>query len=251
MAKADIWMPFYVADYLADTMHLTAAEHGAYLMLICHYWKTGPLPNDATRLSIISKLGDAWSISSGTLLAFFEQCDGMLVHRRIDKEKADAIDNKAKNQARAQDAANKRWGKHASSNAQSMRQAMPESCPSPSPSPSLKSKSNTTPDGELFPNVSDQIISDFKAMRSQQKAKITKTVLDGINREALKAGVSLEDALRICCERGWRGFKSEWILEPARGSPKKEKFDPLAYINRNRKQNNEPPTFDADSGKPV
>ncbi len=142
MAKADIWMPFYVADYLADTMHLTAAEHGGYLMLICHYWKTGPIPNDDERLATITKLGDAWSNARSILLAFFEHCDGMLVHRRIDQEKADAIDNKTRKQAKAKDAAAKRWSKHASSNAQSNAQAMPDRCPSPSPSPtSIKPKS--------------------------------------------------------------------------------------------------------------
>lgn len=37
------WMAFYVADYLADTLHLSATEHGAYLLLISHYWVHGGL----------------------------------------------------------------------------------------------------------------------------------------------------------------------------------------------------------------
>lgn len=80
-------------------------------------------------------------------------------------------------------------------------------------------KKKTTPDGELFPNVDGQVVIDFKAMRNKQKAAITKTAIEGIEREAAKAGMSLEAALRMCCERGWRGFKAEWVQQQARGSP--------------------------------
>tara|TARA_R110000782_G_scaffold201861_1_gene290460 strand:- start:485 stop:1252 length:768 start_codon:yes stop_codon:yes gene_type:complete len=148
MAKADIWMPFYVADYLSDTMHLTPAEHGGYLMLILHYWKSGPIPDDDARLATISRLGDAWSNASSTLRAFFKQQDGMLVHSRIDREKVDALDNKAKNQARAKAAADKRWSKNATSNAPSMPQALLNECPSPSPSSSLNSKAIVISDAD-------------------------------------------------------------------------------------------------------
>jgi len=133
--KTDIWMPFYVADYLSDTMHLTPAEHGAYLMLILHYWKSGPIPDDDVRLSIISRLGDAWSNASSTLRAFFKHSDGMLIHTRIEQEKTNAIDNKVRNHKRAVNAASKRWGNDAKSNATSMLQALLDECPSPSPSP--------------------------------------------------------------------------------------------------------------------
>lgn len=69
------------------------------------------------------------------------------------------------------------------------------------------------PDGDdLFPGISPQIVKDFKAIRKGKKAAITKTAIAGIAREAAKAGLTLEAALAMCCERGWAGFKHEWVV---------------------------------------
>jgi hypothetical protein len=62
-------------------------------------------------------------------------------------------------------------------------------------------------------NIDSVISADWIELRKQKKAAVTKTAIDGILREATKAGLSLEDALRICCERGWASFKAEWVAD--------------------------------------
>lgn len=80
------WMPLYVADYLADTGHLTAAEHGAYLLLIMHYWTRKGLPKDERQLARIARLSpEEWSASRDTLAALFGEG---WTHKRIDGELA-------------------------------------------------------------------------------------------------------------------------------------------------------------------
>lgn len=76
-----------------------------------------------------------------------------------------------------------------------------------------KKDKKTTPVGDLLDGVDRQVAGDFTALRNKLRAPITKTALDGIRREAEKAGISLDRALAMCCERGWRGFKAEWVSD--------------------------------------
>ena len=62
--------------------------------------------------------------------------------------------------------------------------------------------------------MSQQVWQDFKKQRKTLRAAITKSAIDGIRREADKAGWSMEAALAECCARGWRGFKSDWVGTP-------------------------------------
>lgn len=59
--------------------------------------------------------------------------------------------------------------------------------------------------------VSDSVWSDFLAIRKAKRAPLTATALEGIEREATKAGMNLADVLALCCTRGWQGFKADWV----------------------------------------
>lgn len=94
------WMPLYVADYRADTAHLSAAEHGAYLLLIMHYWQTGSLPIDDEPLARIACMKPAeWRKARLTIAAFFT---AEWKHKRIDAELAKATEISSKRRASAQ-----------------------------------------------------------------------------------------------------------------------------------------------------
>lgn len=78
------WMPFYPADYLADTSHLTTQQHGAYVLLLLRYWVAGGIPQDDEQLAQITRLPlDVWLIEKPTILAFFASD---LTHKRVEIE---------------------------------------------------------------------------------------------------------------------------------------------------------------------
>ena len=83
------WMPLYVGDYLGDTGHLTTTQHGAYLLLMMHYWRKGELPDDDRQLSKITKLPlKTWCDYRTTLQDFFYEG---WKHKRIDAELAKMV----------------------------------------------------------------------------------------------------------------------------------------------------------------
>lgn len=62
-------------------------------------------------------------------------------------------------------------------------------------------------------DVPAAVFADFLTIRKAKRAPLTATALGGIRREADKAGVTLEEALTVCCERGWVGFRADWYHE--------------------------------------
>jgi hypothetical protein len=61
--------------------------------------------------------------------------------------------------------------------------------------------------------VSTEVWDSFVKQRKASRAVITTTVIKSIQKEADKAGWTLEQALAECAARGWRGFKADWVAD--------------------------------------
>src|SRR5262249_39421362 len=102
----------YWGDYLKDTGHLSTLEHGAYLLLIGHYWSSGtPLPDDDVKLRRIAKVESVsqWRKIKPALSAFFSVGDGVCRPGRIDRELVVALKRSGDAKAKAEKAARARW----------------------------------------------------------------------------------------------------------------------------------------------
>jgi len=99
------WMPLFWGDFLANTMHLSAQEAGAYLFLIAHAWEhDGEIPSDRVRLARIAHVRqDQWNKVWSAVQNFFEIKAGgpsidRYTHRRVTDElhRLGKISNKRK-----------------------------------------------------------------------------------------------------------------------------------------------------------
>ena len=134
-ARPDTWMPLFWGDYRKNTSDLSAAQHGAYLLLIGHYWTTGrPLADDDAKLWRIAAADSRahWLKLRAALAPFFEVADGVWRHARIEHELDRArrfIDKQSQN--------GKRGGRPRKPDANPPLEPDENTSPSPSPSPSV------------------------------------------------------------------------------------------------------------------
>jgi hypothetical protein len=72
--------------------------------------------------------------------------------------------------------------------------------------------------------VDAQVATEFLALRKRKRATLTELALEGIRREAGRAGLTLDATLRKCIERGWQGFEASWVEKGQTGAPKHGNF---------------------------
>jgi uncharacterized protein YdaU (DUF1376 family) len=101
------FMPLFLGDLFADTLHLSTLEFGAYTRLFCHAWKHNAkiATKDAQKVTGVGNRH--WTKVRAKIAPFFEPQGGLLgdtlevVHPRVAKElaKAGEISNKRKDAA--------------------------------------------------------------------------------------------------------------------------------------------------------
>jgi uncharacterized protein YdaU (DUF1376 family) len=130
-------LPLHIGDYLADTMHLTTEQHGAYLLLLMAYWKNqGPLPDDAHALAAIARIPyKKWSRIWGALESFFVRGNGVISNRRSDHEIDRAISISSARSTAGKSGATSRWHGKGNAIANGKGITTPQQIDGPSPSP--------------------------------------------------------------------------------------------------------------------
>ena len=69
--------------------------------------------------------------------------------------------------------------------------------------------------------ITGQLADDFAEHRKSKKAAITRTALEGFQREADKAGIPLAEAIEIAICQNWQGFRADWCKNLSGGKSKK------------------------------
>ena len=201
----------HIGDFIKDTTHLDDHQLATYLrMLWAYYTSESPISSDFEDVAFAMRT-DEKTVRLLLRHFFTESPDGWH-HTRCDKEIADYHEKAEK----AQKAANARW-----SNAKAMRTHTERNANEPvfdanqepitnnqEPIKRQRATIVATPVG-----VSDSVWQDFVRHRKAKKAQVTQTVIDGIQREADKAGWTMEAALRECITRNWQSFKADWVAD--------------------------------------
>ena len=78
--------------------------------------------------------------------------------------------------------------------------------------------------------VEKQIALDWIHVRRGKRAANTKTAFSDVLAKIAAAQMPYDDALRICCSRGWAGFDAAWIEQR-----KEPRAGPTAYQTANEK----------------
>jgi uncharacterized protein YdaU (DUF1376 family) len=220
-----------IGDYAKKAGRLSMLQHGAYTLLLdaCYDRERFPTAKEALEWTWAATADEIDAINF-ILDRFFTLKGNKFVQARIEEELKRYLGSCKTNSGIAQkreEAKRKAKEDKATEEARSVHEAcdtVNESPPNQEPltknqepltNKPIKKKTPTSvepPDG-----VSASVWKDFCQLRSTKRAALSATALDAIRREALKAGWTLEDALRESCARGWTGFKASWVNVEATG----------------------------------
>lgn len=199
------YYPHNIADYRKDTRFLTKLQHWAYRELLDEYYLS-ERPITKNEKDLFWRMGattdEEQNAVKTVLQGFFEETEDGFIHKRCDVE-IQIFKEYVEKKSRA--------GK-----ASGLSRSKTNTCSTPvqhevgdvqqtnTQEPRPKNKINT-PEG-----VDTQLWNDYLKIRKAKRSPITETALQAIEREAAKAGKSLSQAITLCVENGWVGFKADW-----------------------------------------
>lgn len=216
----------FIGDIQAKTGGLTLAEFGAYDRLLDHYYSTEQaIPADKVYRICRAMSAPERAAVDAVLAEFFE-----LTPQGYIQSKADEVIAKALPLIEAARANGKKGGRPKKPKTQQEPSGLPDQNPAGTQAePSLKASQSQSQSQSQIPSlrsgresadalaalgVPPQLLADYMEVRKTKRAgKLTDTAIDGLKREADKAGISLFDAVTACCEYSWIGFNAGWYAD--------------------------------------
>jgi len=198
------YYPFHIGDYASHTRGLSLMEDLAYRRLLDEYYlHEHPLNDCSTTVARQIGMIDHAAAVDYILTTFFERTDAGYINTRADDE----IRKFQSKQQAASKAGRTSAERRFNDRSTTVQRPSTNQNQEPEPSSSTKKKSSAL---SKPVDVSEAVWGSFLTVRKAKKAAVTDLAILGIRREAVAAGITLEQALTVCCERGWAGFKADW-----------------------------------------
>ena len=207
---------FNIGDYASHTKGLSLLEDLAYRRLLDEYYLAErPLNGCSTTVARMIGMRGHEAEVDYVLRSFFTQDDeGCWTNHRADKE----IQHFKLKSEKASQAGRASAERRLNGRSTDVEQALNERQLTNNQEPITK---NQQPKERIQPRRSASIVKpedvdqkvwdDFLAIRKAKRSPMTETALQGIQREADKAGWHMQQALQECVARGWQGFKADWV----------------------------------------
>ena len=120
--RAPPYVPWFHGDFLRSTSSWTLLERGAYWMLLCAQWESGPLPDDLTRLANIAGTDTTTMTSLWELVGKkFTKTRAGFVNKRMAGHRTDYLKYRAAQVERGKKGMASRWGKQRVGNVVELR----------------------------------------------------------------------------------------------------------------------------------
>lgn len=214
------YYPHHISDFNNATRHLSRLERSIYRDLIeLYYDSEEPIDDDLTKIArkIIATTPEEKAAIEVILGEYFSLVQGFWFHQRCEEEISKYRDKSEKAaKAGKASAAKRTFNTNRTDVERPLNGRTTDVQPTNNQEPITNNQKKETTKRKIShpekpDDVSVSVWSDFLQIRKTKRSPLTATALDGIRREAEKAGIELQTALEHCCSRGWQGFQSEWL----------------------------------------
>lgn len=205
------WYAHYPGDYGRDTAHLSLVQHGAYRLLLDHYYATSAaLPPDAAALYRICRAFKQSERNAVDYVVsqFFDLHDGGYHNSRADAEIVKRNEHHERLSTGARKTNEKRWGNRSAS-----RPAV--ACPQPQPQPKEEKKEERAAPSTLVPVG---LWLEFVEMRNKLRKPMTARAAELIHRKLAKLKAEGNDMVEVVEQSIRNGWQDVFAVKQEKNS---------------------------------